>query len=414
MLASRPGVCVGGGFGSLVSHGPHTVAFVCNSALGVYDIGASASLGSVDTGLIWAAQNGSLVRFVSQGKSAFFIGGEWPAVYMDLSGNSVPALPARTASLHWRASVDLTISGTDPDNDALSYQLVGLPAFGTAAWLNQGAGQMRYTAGGVQKGTDSMLLRAFDGFQYSDPQTVTLTLTNTAPTTTTTSLNVHWRGSQTARLIANDANGDPLTFVLGAAPTRGTLTLVNGASGDVRFDPAGTFIGADAFGFSVSDGADTSAPQTVQLTLTNTTPTAPSPSYSVTLGNTVSGRVAGADANSDPLTYALITAPSRGTFTLDTATGLFDYVPVAGSGNVTAQVAVRDGVSESAPVTVTFTYPAPAPSGGGGGGKGGGSFDLWILAGLAFALLAGCIEKTPEIPGLRRLAAAAPGVRTLM
>jgi hypothetical protein len=387
VITSRPNVCVGGGFGALVSHGPSSVAFVCNSALAMYDLATSASLGSVDTGLIWAAQNGSLVRFVSQGKSSFFIGGDWPAVFVDLSGNSVPTLPARTANLHWRSSIDLSITGTDPDNDALSYQVVGLPAIGTVAWLNQGAGQLRYTAGGAAKGTDSLLLRAYDGFQYSDPQTVTLTLTNTAPTATTTTLSAHWRGAQTLQLAGADANGDPLTYVLGTAPTRGTLALLNAANGDVRFEPSGAFIGSDTLTFRVSDGVDTSAPQTVQLNLTNATPTAPNPSYSVTIGNTVSGRVAGADANSDPLTYALVTAPSRGTFALDTATGLFDYVPVAGSGNVTAQVVVRDGVSESTPVTVTFTYPAPSSSGG-GGKKGGGSLDLLILAGLALGLVA--------------------------
>jgi MYXO-CTERM domain-containing protein len=74
--------------------------------------------------------------------------------------------------------------------------------------------------------------------------------------------------------------------------------------------------------------------------------------------------------------------------TLDTATGLFDYVPATGTGSVTAQIAVRDGVSESAPVTVTFNYPAANSSSGGGGKGGGGSLDWMVvalLAAIAFA-----------------------------
>jgi MYXO-CTERM domain-containing protein len=200
-------------------------------------------------------------------------------------------------------------------------------------------------------------------------------------------MNAHWRGAQTLRLAGNDSNGDPLTFALGTQPTRGAMTMTNAATGDVGFTPSGAFVGADSFTYTVNDGADGAAAQSVQLNLTNTVPTAPNPTYSVVVGSTTSGRVAGTDANSDPLTYSVLSMPTRGTLTLDSSNGLFDYIPAAGTGSVTAQVAVRDGVSESAPVTVTFNYPAANSSSGGGGG-GGGSLDLLILAVLGMALIA--------------------------
>jgi hypothetical protein len=376
------------GVTTLIAHGPHSVAYTCGSEIRVYDLDTSQVIASADTSLIYAGVNGALRRFTAQGKSAFLVGGEWPAVFTDLGGNSVPMLNPLSATLHWRGSTDLQVIGSDVNGDALTFQIAGLPALGTATLTNASTGALHYVAGGINKGADSIAVRAYDGFQFSDMLNVALTLTNTGPTTTTTTLNAHWRGTQTLRVTSNDANGDPLTISLGVQPTHGALAVSNAATGDVSFTPSGAFIGADSFSYQVSDGADTSTLQTVQFNLTNSVPTAVNPTYSVVVGSTTSGRVNGTDANSDPLTYALLTAPSRGTLTLDTATGLFDYVPATGTGSVTAQIAVRDGVSESAPVTVTFNYPAANSSSGGGGKGGGGSLDWMVvalLAAIAFA-----------------------------
>jgi hypothetical protein len=376
------------GVTTLIAHGPHSVAYTCGSEIRVYDLDTSQVIASTDTGLIYAGVNGSLRRFTAQGKSSFLIGGEWPAVFTDLGGNSVPMLNPLSASLHWRGSTDLQVIGSDSNGDALTFQIAGLPALGTATLTNASTGALHYVAGGINKGADAIAVRAYDGFQFSDTLNVALTLTNTAPTTTSATLNAHWRGTQTLRVTGNDANGDPLTISLGAQPTHGALAVSNAATGDLSYMPSGAFVGADSFSYQVSDGADASTLQTVQFNLTNSVPTAANPTYTVVVGSTTSGRVNGTDANSDPLTYVLLSPPSRGTLTLDTATGLFDYVPATGTGSVTAQIAVRDGVSESAPVTVTFNYPAANSSSGGGGKGGGGSLDwvvIALLAAIAFA-----------------------------
>jgi hypothetical protein len=296
--------------------------------------------------------------------------------------------------MHWRSTgTDITLAGTDVNGNALTWQVVGLPALGTVQVFSKSAGTLRYTPTRTARGTDSFLVRASDGFELSDVAPVNVTLTNAAPTTSTTALSFHWRGAQTAKLLGADTDGDPVAVVLGAAPARGTLTLMNAATGDVRFEPAGAFVGTDVATYSVTDGADASPAATVQITLTNTAPSAPGLGFDVSVGTTIIGQVAGVDANGDPLSYTMGTAPSRGTLTVD-ANGAFSYVPAAGSGDVTATVIVRDGVSESAPVTLTFRYATSgggsggsggSGSGGSGGGGGGGAFDLLALA----ALLAG-------------------------
>lgn len=388
VLSTHPGACVNANGApsvvSLVVHGPRTVAYACGKDLRVYDLESSSVITRVDTGLNSPGMSGSLRRFTAQGRSSLLTGGEWPAVFTDLSGNSVPTLNALTATLHWRGQADLQVVGSDADGDALSYQLARLPLLGTVTMSDPASGVLRYVASGMNKGADTLQLRAYDGFQFSDLLTVALTLTNSVPTATTTAVNMHWRGQQTARLAGSDANNDPITFVLGTLPTRVTVTMSDAATGDISLTPSGAFVGADSFSYYVSDGADSAAVQQVQVNFTNTVPTAANPTYSVDLGNTTSGRVVGTDADSDPLTYVLLTSPARGTLTLDAATGVFDYVPAAGTGDVTARVAVRDGVSESAPVTVTFKY---APVSSGGGESGGGSFDWFLLMLLAGGLI---------------------------
>ncbi|HET9862185.1 MAG TPA: Ig-like domain-containing protein [Steroidobacteraceae bacterium] len=394
VLSNHPSACSIGSatysVTALVAHGPSQVAFACNTELRVYDLATSTLITSVDTENTYFGINGSLRRFTAQGKSSFLSGGLYPAVFTDIGGNSVPSLNPLSASLHWRGSTDLQVIGSDDNGDTLTYQLARLPALGTVTMTDAATGQLHYTANGTGKGADSLQVRAYDGFQFSDLLTVAITLTNTAPTTTTTAIEAHWRGAQTLQLAGSDPDGDPLSFALGTLPTHGTLTVADAAAGDILFTPTGAFVGADSFTFTASDGADVSAARTVQLNLTNTVPTAPNASYSVVVGSTTSARVMGSDADDDPLTYAVSTPPSRGTLTLDAATGLFDYVPSAGNGAVTAQVVVRDGVSESSPVTLTFNYASSgSSSGSGGGGKkgGGGSFDLLILLLLAGGLL---------------------------
>jgi Ca2+-binding RTX toxin-like protein len=65
---------------------------------------------------------------------------------------------------------------------------------------------------------------------------------------------------------ATDANGDALTYALVSGPAHGTLSLA--PNGTWTYTPAAGFAGADSFTFRASDGALTSEPATVSLTIT--------------------------------------------------------------------------------------------------------------------------------------------------
>jgi hypothetical protein len=476
-------------------------AMTCGNSLVVYDLAAGAQISSEPVLFELRANGTSLQRFTVDERSQLLLAGLSVATYVDLNDNRPPVIPAGGFSLHWRGSATYNVNATDPDNDALTYSIVGLPALGTASWENGPPGVLRYVANGTQSGLDSVGISAYDGAEstsanilvtltntvpaastsalefhwrgaqtarlvLSDPdgdpvttrlgtppahagltltnastgdilvtpsgayagvdsftydaydgdaaspmRTVQVTFTNTAPTAATTALTFHWRGAQTATLTQADANGDPLLTRISAMPARGALELTNAAAGEVRFTPSGAFLGTDSFIYDAFDGLSASPARSVQITLTNTTPSAPAAiSRDVTVGTVATGTLAATDADNDPLTFLVVTQPSRGTLTLNTATGAFEYTPVAGSGGVTATVAASDGVSQSTAATLTFNYPAtPAPSPPRGGKKGGGAIDVvTLLAGLVMLLAISRRRRVDMTPLLPRAAFRAP------
>ena len=74
-------------------------------------------------------------------------------------------------------------------------------------------------------------------------------------------------------LTGSDVDGDPIGFTLGVGPTHGVLT---GTPPSLIYTPAANYNGPDSFTFTTSDGALSSLPATVSITVTpvNDRPTA--------------------------------------------------------------------------------------------------------------------------------------------
>ena len=201
-------------------------------------------------------------------------------------------------------------------------------------------------------------------------------------------------------VLANDidANGDALTAVLVEdAPAADTLTF----AGDGSFVYRAALIGSRTFTYLASDGSHDSAPATVTFTVTcaagdadadgdrvcNATdddddgdnipdtedhcPRDPTPECEHNIAPVANGdaytfsqRAASTvdapgvlandtDADGNPLTAVLDSAPSAGTLTLE-ADGSFTYEPFT-VGEFTFTYHANDGMVDSAPATVTLT-----------------------------------------------------------
>lgn len=158
-------------------------------------------------------------------------------------------------------------------------------------------------------------------------------------------------------LLANDPDGDTLTFAPRTAPgngTIGTVTAASATSATITYTPNPDYLGADSFTFQVTDDDGNSNTATVGVTVTGIAPTAADDSYSVTASTTlniatIDGVIMG------PGTDTGIPAPQVVTFGPSQV-------------NVTAHTAGAVGLSSGGnPVTVnpdgSFSYTAPATSG---------------------------------------------------
>jgi hypothetical protein len=164
-----------------------------------------------------------------------------------------------------------------------------------------------------------------------------------------------------AGVLANDSDpdNDPLTPILVAGPSHGTLQL----RGDGSFDytPSAGFVGSDGFTYRASDGLATSPVATVSITIdaVNHAPVATDDAFSVDQDTTLTVDPAGvlandSDPDNDPLTAILVAAPSNGTLDLR-SDGSFDYTPSAGyAGSDSFTYRAGDGSDVSPVATVTI------------------------------------------------------------
>ncbi|SEL65872.1 delta-60 repeat domain-containing protein, partial [Colwellia chukchiensis] len=126
-------------------------------------------------------------------------------------------------------------------------------------------------------------------------------------------------------LVANDVDGDTLTFsvVTGSDVSNGSLTL--NSDGSFTYTPTADFFGADSFTYQVNDGNGGTANAIVNLTIqaVNDEPLVSPQTFNVdedkTAGDAV-GTVLASDKEGDTLTFSL-TAGDTGLFQIDANTG---------------------------------------------------------------------------------------------
>ncbi|HYG57412.1 MAG TPA: tandem-95 repeat protein, partial [Symbiobacteriaceae bacterium] len=126
-------------------------------------------------------------------------------------------------------------------------------------------------------------------------------------------------------LTATDDEDSSLTFSIGTQPAGGAVTNPGAASctgsgpytctAEVTYTPDGNYAGADSFSFTASDGALTSDPATVSITVTavNDPPTATSPNAGATEDTAKVITLTGKDVDDASLTFAPGDGPAHGT-----------------------------------------------------------------------------------------------------
>ena len=253
----------------------------------------------------------------------------------------------------------ITLTGSDVNNDPLTFFVVTQPIRGT---LSGTLPNLIYTPELNYSGLDSFSFKANDGTADSALAVVRITVTpvNDPPVAAN---DAYSTPEDTALVItapgvlANDSDvveGSPLTAILVTGPVHGTLALA--ATGAFTYTPFPSVSGPDSFTYRANDGELNSNIVTVTITVTpvNDPPMANNDSYTTTENIPLTIAFPGVLSNdNDPegaaLTAALATGPANGALTLN-ANGSFTYTPSSnfvGSDSFTYRAS--DGVTASAP-----------------------------------------------------------------
>jgi VCBS repeat-containing protein len=248
----------------------------------------------------------------------------------------------------------ITLVATDVETNALTYAIVIAPSHGTLGAVSSNT--VTYTPATNYYGADSFTFKANDGLTDSVPATVSITVTpvNDPPVAQAQSVSTAEDTAKVITLVATDVETNALTYAVVTPPSFGTLGAIS--SNTITYTPATNYNGSDSFTFRASDGVSTGNTATVSITVTpvNDPPVALAQSQSAIDGNAVAITLSATDAETNALTYNLVSLPVNGHL-LGTPPAL-TYVPVRGlNGSDSFSFNAFDGTATGSTATVSIS-----------------------------------------------------------
>jgi len=271
--------------------------------------------------------------------------------------------------------VSITLLGSDPDGDTLTYNVVTGPSHGR---LSGKAPKLTFTPQPNFNGTDSFTFNVNDGTADGVPVTVLIIVkaVNDPPTANDVSVTTQEDTLVSITLTGCDLDGDALSYSVVQDPSHGTLS---GTGPNLIYTPNENFNGSDSFLFKVNDGTVDSAAATVSIHLKSVNdpptasyvgakvqknpPVAKDDSVTTEEDTPVSITLEGSDPEEDTLSYTVVTGPSHGSLS-GTAPNV-SYTPnpnFHGSDSFTFKVSDETADSETATVSITVTAVNDKPN----------------------------------------------------
>lgn len=248
-------------------------------------------------------------------------------------------------------SENVSLVATDPDGDALTYEVTD-PAHGTVV-VN--GSFVTYTPDPNYNGADSFTFIAKDGAgNNSNVATISFVIQGVpdAPIAGNRNLSTNEDTALAVNAMANDADGDPLTYTLVSGPTHGSLS---GSFPNLTYTPNADYFGSDNFTFKVNDGGTDSNIGTIQITVVPVgDPPVATGLNDVTVEDVPKNiTLIATDPDGDPITYDIVTQPQHGTLIQDGQNVI--YVPDLNfNGTDQFTFKVFDGASFSNIATVNI------------------------------------------------------------
>ena len=159
----------------------------------------------------------------------------------------------------------ITLNGTDPDGDVLTYTIVDIPTNGTAVLLGS---KLSYTSNSDTAISDSFTFKVNDGKLDSNKATVSIVITpiNDSPIPVSQNLTTIEDIKLEITLTASDPDDTVLTYLIEGAPVNGTTTIIDNK---VTYTPDLGYYGNDAFIFRANDGKISGTAGFVEISITS-------------------------------------------------------------------------------------------------------------------------------------------------
>ncbi|USD30236.1 hypothetical protein J8Z24_19050 [Pseudoalteromonas sp. SCSIO 43201] len=242
------------------------------------------------------------------------------------------------------------------EKDAFNYRfyISKAPSKGNISFSDRTLGHFNYTPTTGEVGLDQFELSMSVGGKATESVLVSINIEGTPLLIESSSLSAHWRTplNGTLSLSGIDEN-TVLQFGVTSTPASGEFVFSNTATGEFTYTPSTSTLEPAMLTVNVSNEHGLYIEKVITVNHTNTTPQAPPVEFEVNQSGVADIPLLAKDADSDPLTYELLSQPDKGAVEINSNTGLMSYTPENDATyEVNFQYRVFDGMSYSEPSNV--------------------------------------------------------------
>lgn len=281
--------------------------------------------------------------------------------------NNIPTVGNQSLSTDENNSLAITLTGSDVNNDILTYSIVSNPSHGSFSNFNSASGTVTYTPTTNYNGADSFTFKANDGIADSAVGTVSLTINavNSAPVLSAIgNQTVDENVNLTLNISATDPENNSITYSATNTPSGATFnTNTRTFRWKPGYDQAGTYPNVR---FIANDGTSSSYEDiTITVNNVNRAPVLALVGDKTGAENSeLTFTLSATDPDNNTLTYSGIGLPSGAS--VSSTTGIFSWTPdysQSGSATTTLKVCDTDPASlcdeETITIVVSNTNRAP-------------------------------------------------------
>ncbi len=275
------------------------------------------------------------------------------------SNNNAPLTQGQSLHTVVNVAKDITLFGSDPDGDPLTFAIVTQPQHGSISGTPP---NITYTPASNYAGTDDFTYKVNDGQVDSNVSTIRLrihldgngNLRNDPPDAVDDDATAIRNTATFVPVLSNDTDpdGDALTVISVGTPAHGTVVI--NSNNTLSYTPALGFVGFDSFTYKISDTEFTDT-ALVSMTVNEEGGTGGNQRPIVTLGPGLtttlpSGVNLSGSATDDGLpnppgrlTYAWSKVSGPGTVTFGNASAIATTANFSSAGNYVLRLAANDG-----------------------------------------------------------------------